>query len=169
MAELAYACSSVTRQTNQSSIRLGLNPRILRPERVHDAPQAQIQPRGHERRRDRQADNLDQEAILRPLVVVAHEAARVADDLENRAGQHGHAERQRAPRGDVDEQEADDGYAEERGEGDVCAEAEAVVVVGGFDGAHEGGGGAVDVLAAGSSDEGGEAGDEGVHDGCWQV
>ena len=68
--------------TYNSGVRFRTNPGVLRTKCVHDPPQAQIDTTCHERRRDSQADDLDQEAVLRPLVVPALDPPHIADDLE---------------------------------------------------------------------------------------
>lgn len=70
----------------QARVSLGTDAGILFPESVHDASEAQVDAAGHEGRRDRQADNLKEEADFVPWVGPGEDAADVAEDLEGAAG-----------------------------------------------------------------------------------
>src|ERR1700761_332876 len=99
-------------ETYNAGVPLGRNARVLRPKGVHDAAQGEVDAAGHEGRADGQAADLDEEAVLVPLVLVAEDAADVSDDLAQHSEEHGHGKGQAPPRRGVDDDETNEGEAE---------------------------------------------------------
>lgn len=135
-------------ETYEACISLRLNPRVLRPERIHNPSQAKINPRGQKCRRDSQAHNLHQEPRLLPLIMPAEYPSNITNDFQCNATGHGDCECGSSPAECIGDDEANEGDGEERKEGGVCGEGDAIEVVGGIDGAHIGGTCAVCVLVA---------------------
>lgn len=97
---------------------------------MHDPPQAQVDAGRHERRRNGQADDLQEEARLAPRIGPGEDAAEVAEDLEGAAGRQGDGEGRGAAGGGVGEEEAEEGGAEEGEEDGVGGEGWPVVPIG---------------------------------------
>jgi hypothetical protein len=115
--------------THDSSVKLGTNPRVLRAKGVYNASQAEIHTRREERRADGEANDLGHEAGVEPLVLPAHDAASVADDLAQDAQAHGDGEAQ-TPAGDgPGSREAEERQREDGEEEGVGGQPDTVLIV----------------------------------------
>src|SRR3569833_630783 len=111
-----------------AGVVFGREPAVLGPEGVDDAAEAEVDAGGHEGGRDGQAADLDEEAVLVPLVLPRHDSAGVADNLADQAERHGDEETKTAPRHRVRDDVGDEREGEEGEEGGVGREVDAVPV-----------------------------------------
>jgi hypothetical protein len=119
--------------TYNASISLRTDPRILRPKSIDDSAETEINTPSHERRRDCQTHNLHQEPCLAPLVLPALNTSNIANNFEGYPSDESEREGCCATCDCVCGEEAEERNAEEREEGGVCRQGDAVVVVGGGD------------------------------------
>lgn len=112
----------------EAGVELGLDARVLRAEGVDDAAEAEVDAAGEEGGADGQAADLHEEAVLGPGVEGAHDAAGVAEDLEDGAGDEGKGEAEAAAGDGVGADEAEEGEAEEGEEGGVGGHGHFVLV-----------------------------------------
>lgn len=76
-----------------SGIRFWGDAAVLWPKRIHDPTQAEIDAARHECWCNGETHDLHQKPGILPLVLPAHDAACVANDLEDNAGGHRKMER----------------------------------------------------------------------------
>lgn len=81
-----------------SGIHLWFQPRVLRTECANNAPEAEVDPTRHKRRRNRQAHNLHQKPILTPLILPTHNASHIAQYLQKAARRKRKRKRMITPR-----------------------------------------------------------------------
>ena len=118
-----------------ASVVLRGNPRVLGSKRRHDPPETEVDAGGHEGRPDGQAHDLDEEAVLVPLVAPADDATGVAQDLADEAQDQRHVEGMAAAGEQPDEGEGQQGHRVEGQEDGVGRQPDAVCVQRGVDGA----------------------------------
>lgn len=116
--------------THNPSIALRFNPTILRTKSIDNPPQTQIQATGHKSRCNSQANNLNQKAILLPLILPGHNSPHIAQDLQDNARHHGKGESCGATGKAKGDDVAEKRDREESKENDVSGERDAVEVVG---------------------------------------
>lgn len=88
----------------------------------------------HKRRRNSQANNLNQEPILLPLILPTHDTSRIPNNLQNDSGHHSESESRGSTSDAIGDQEADEGESEDDYEDYVRCEVYSVEVVGRCDG-----------------------------------